>query len=247
MAASFIYGLSCNYMPVLGFLILNRTIHFHIPLFDIEYKPWRLYLLLCGLPSLICAIILLFLPESPKFTFSKVCIFYSIYFIMHDFPHFCLLLIIITSSFLLCMQTCSQPQGDEAETLNILRHIHRINNPKDAAGYNVTKVVEDVEFIDDSDTREMSNVSENRFVMLWKQTCLLFSNKNAKKMVIVCLMQCGLFGSCHGLYMFFPEIVDKVFDYQTKNLFRFYFIQLFFYLTARNIFKSISRWTRNNL
>ena len=73
MAASFIYGVSCNYMPALGYLILNRTFHFHIPLFDIEYKPWRLYLLLCGLPSLVCAIILLlFIPESPKFIFSKV-------------------------------------------------------------------------------------------------------------------------------------------------------------------------------
>lgn len=95
--------------------------------------------------------------------------------------------------------------------MNILRKIYKINNPKDAAtnDYKVTKVVEDFEFID-NDSREIRNVSENPFVMLWKQTCLLFSNKNAKKMVIVCLMQCGLFGSCHGLYMFFPEIVDKL-------------------------------------
>lgn len=74
MAASFIYGFACNYLPMLGFLILNRTFHFYIPLFDIEFKPWRFYLLLCGLPSLVSAIILLiFIPESPKFTFSKVC------------------------------------------------------------------------------------------------------------------------------------------------------------------------------
>lgn len=72
MAASFIYGLSCNYMPILGFLVLNRTFHYHIPLFNIAYKPWRFYLLSCGLPSLVCAIVLLFIPESPKFTFSKV-------------------------------------------------------------------------------------------------------------------------------------------------------------------------------
>lgn len=80
MAASFIYGVSCNYMPALGYLVLNRTFHFHIPLFDIEYKPWRLYLLLCGLPSLVCAILLLlFIPESPKFIFSKVNRWFSIF------------------------------------------------------------------------------------------------------------------------------------------------------------------------
>ena len=75
MAASFIYGFACNYLPMLGLFILNRTFHFHIPLFDIEFKPWRFYLLLCGLPSLVSAIILLiYIPESPKFLFSKVCI-----------------------------------------------------------------------------------------------------------------------------------------------------------------------------
>jgi VNT family MFS transporter (synaptic vesicle glycoprotein 2) len=105
-------------------------------------------------------------------------------------------------------------QGDEAETLNILRRIHRINNPNDMNGYGVTKVIEDVEFIDES--RDLGNVSENPFLLLWKQTCLLFSNKNAKNMVIVCLMQCGLFSSCHGLYMFFPEIVDKLATYSNQ-------------------------------
>lgn len=72
MAASFIYGIACNYMPILAFLILNRTFHLHIPFINIDYKPWRLYLFLCGLPSFVCAIALLFIPESPKFTFSKV-------------------------------------------------------------------------------------------------------------------------------------------------------------------------------
>lgn len=72
MTASFIYGAACGYLPILGFFVLNQTFHFHIPVFDIMFKPWRFYLLLCGLPSLACAIVLLFIPESPKFTFSKV-------------------------------------------------------------------------------------------------------------------------------------------------------------------------------
>ena len=99
--------------------------------------------------------------------------------------------------------------------MNILRKIHKINNPKDTEGYNVTKVMEDVEFID-SPTREMKNVSENPFVMLWKQTYILFSGNNARKMIIVCLMQCGLFASCHGLYMFFPQIVDQLASYSNQ-------------------------------
>ena len=73
MVASFIFGVCSNYLPILGFLVLTQTFNFHIPLLDIQFKPWRLYLLMCGLPSLISAIILFaFVPESPKFMFSKV-------------------------------------------------------------------------------------------------------------------------------------------------------------------------------
>lgn len=30
------------------------------------------------------------------------------------------------------------------------------------------------------------------------------------------VFQCGIFGSCHGLYMFFPEIVDKITTYSNQ-------------------------------
>lgn len=86
-------------------------------------------------------------------------------------------------------------QGNEEETLNILRKIYKINNPKSDSDYNVTKVVEDFEFID-NDSREITNVSENPFVMLWKQTCLLFSKKNVNKTVLICLMQASNVHSC---------------------------------------------------
>lgn len=88
-------------------------------------------------------------------------------------------------------------QGDEEETLNILRRIYKINNPRSETDYNVTKVVEDLEFID-NDTREISNVSKNPFVMLWKQTCLLFSKKNGGKTVLICLMQVSALGERLG-------------------------------------------------
>lgn len=86
------------------------------------------------------------------------------------------------------MENFMYSQGNEEETLYILRKIYKINNPKSEADYNVTKVVEDLEFID-NDSREITNVSKNPFVMLWKQTCLLFSRKNVKKTVLICLMQ----------------------------------------------------------
>jgi hypothetical protein len=79
-------------------------------------------------------------------------------------------------------------QGREAETLNILKRIHRINNPESENEFSVTKVVEDLEFIG-SDAREITDVSRNPFALLWTQTCLLFSGENLKNTTLICLMQ----------------------------------------------------------
>jgi MFS transporter, VNT family, synaptic vesicle glycoprotein 2 len=35
------------------------------------YNSWRIYLLICAVPSFVVAGLLLFLPESPKFLISK--------------------------------------------------------------------------------------------------------------------------------------------------------------------------------
>lgn len=72
MLASVIFGVACLILPIMAWLIINQKWSFVIPLIDVTYKPWRLFLLCCGLPSLICGIAMIFCPESPKFTFSQV-------------------------------------------------------------------------------------------------------------------------------------------------------------------------------
>lgn len=59
-------------MAILGYFLLNEDFAYYIPYLDIEYTAWRMYLMACGVPSLLCAIGLLFIPESPKFLFAKV-------------------------------------------------------------------------------------------------------------------------------------------------------------------------------
>lgn len=75
------------------------------------------------------------------------------------------------------------------ETLNILQNIYKMNNPDTKAEYGVTKLVEDVEFID-NDSRDIMNVSENPILKFWNQTCLLLvDSKYSKKTILICLMQ----------------------------------------------------------
>lgn len=42
-----------------------------MPLIDITYKPWRLYLIVNALPGFLGAVALCFLPETPKFVLSQ--------------------------------------------------------------------------------------------------------------------------------------------------------------------------------
>lgn len=71
MGSAMIFGITCLLLPLIAFGIINQDWQFYIPIVDIVYKPWRLFLIVCSLPGLLATIALLFLPESPKFVLSK--------------------------------------------------------------------------------------------------------------------------------------------------------------------------------
>ncbi|CAH1996797.1 unnamed protein product [Acanthoscelides obtectus] len=53
-----------------AFPFLNKTVMDYFSTID-AFSSWRIFVLVCGLPSLISVIALYFLPESPKFLISK--------------------------------------------------------------------------------------------------------------------------------------------------------------------------------
>lgn len=72
MISSTIFGIFTMIIPGIAFLIINQSWKIIIPSINMEYKPWRLFMLICGIPNLICGIAFKFFPESPKFSYSKV-------------------------------------------------------------------------------------------------------------------------------------------------------------------------------
>lgn len=60
----------CVIMPIFAALIMSQEWSFVVPILNINYTPWRFYMFLCAIPSLICALVFLSLPESPKFLVS---------------------------------------------------------------------------------------------------------------------------------------------------------------------------------
>lgn len=60
-------------MPINGFAFLNReNWKLYIPILNLNYGAWRIFLFMCSLPSAICAILMIFfVPESPKFKYAQ--------------------------------------------------------------------------------------------------------------------------------------------------------------------------------
>lgn len=175
MAATFIFGVACNYFPVLGWLVINSGFKFTIPFVNVVFKPWRLYLFALGIPSLLSAIVLSFLPESPKYVFTR---------------------------------------GDEARAIKILESIYKMNTGDDEKNLNVSKILEDPEYCEEQAEEDRS---VHPLVLMWRQIALLMSRKYVWKTFIACLMQFSIYGSTHGLYMFFPELIDQVSQYENEN------------------------------
>lgn len=73
MACSVIFALACNLLPLIVWAVIgsNQEWKFEVPILNITYKPWRLFIVVCGLPGLLSFFIFCFLPESPKFVLGQ--------------------------------------------------------------------------------------------------------------------------------------------------------------------------------
>lgn len=58
-------------VPATAWLVINQDWQYVVPFINTTYKPWRLFIIVCSLPGFISFLILLFLPETPKFVFSQ--------------------------------------------------------------------------------------------------------------------------------------------------------------------------------
>lgn len=70
MIAAFIFALGAMLMPFLSFMVINQDWRLPLPFLGITYKPWRLFVTVCGLAGFLAGLAMCFLPESPKFLLS---------------------------------------------------------------------------------------------------------------------------------------------------------------------------------
>lgn len=173
MCASVVFGLFCILLPGIAWSVINQNWQFYIPIVNITFKPWKLFIVVCGLPSLVCAIAFFFLPESPKFVLG---------------------------------------QGNQECAIAILQKINSWNNGgKKAHPLQISELYEEMESIENR--RKLLESSKSNFNLLksmWAQTAPLFSRTYLKTTCLACLMQFGIFMTSNGMYMWFPDILNRM-------------------------------------
>ncbi|XP_017475873.1 PREDICTED: synaptic vesicle glycoprotein 2A-like, partial [Rhagoletis zephyria] len=71
MGSAFIFGVGSMLMPCIAWLVINQEWSFVIPYLNLNYKPWRFFMVVCGIPGFLCGLALFKIPESPKFLLSQ--------------------------------------------------------------------------------------------------------------------------------------------------------------------------------
>lgn len=180
MGASVIFGITCVTLPLLAWLVINQTWQLYIPALDLMFKPWRLFLLVCGLPSLLCGLALSYAPESPKFVLS---------------------------------------QGRQQETIHILQTVYRANVGAKAEPLVIPSIIEELESIARRERNEQdrSRAAVRILKAMWSQTIPLFQSPHLKRTLIACTMQFGIYTTSNGMYMWFPDILNRLADFMEKN------------------------------
>lgn len=175
MAASSVFGIGCMLLPGIA-LLINLQFSYTIPIIGTVFTPWRLHVLVCGVPSLVAALSLLKFPESPKFTLG---------------------------------------QGNQTETIEILKTIYSMNTGKDKSTLQITSIAEESCTTKLTDPKSKTILS--LFKSMWAQTAPIFMPPYLKNTVIACIMQFGIFATSNGMYMWFPEILNRVAVFVTEN------------------------------
>lgn len=177
MMASVIFGLGGIVMPGVAYLVINQRWQFTVPLFGISYKPWRLFLLVCGFPSLFCAIALMPVPESPKFLLSL---------------------------------------GHHCECLQTLEWIRKWNGTGEPIA--IEELLEEPESIEMRRKRTANGSGVMALLRsMWQQTRPLFGRSCLATILIASVMQFGGFFNANGIFMWFPDTLNRVTNFANAN------------------------------
>lgn len=71
LACSVLSGAFSILIPMAAWFIINQRWELDVPSINFTYRPWRLLFIVCAVPEIVSVLMLLFMPESPKFLLDK--------------------------------------------------------------------------------------------------------------------------------------------------------------------------------
>ncbi|XP_055845871.1 synaptic vesicle glycoprotein 2B-like [Episyrphus balteatus] len=176
MTSAFISAVAAIFFPLSAWAVINQTWTVEIPLINLTYTPWRMYILLIGSLGLICGLSLFFIPESPKYLLSV---------------------------------------GEEEAAMNVLRKMYSINTGQSRDSFKINSIKPDNEEIQRFKVANGKSVKDI-VKSMWNQTVPLFMREHCRKTMLACFIQFWTFYTAHGVYMWFPYILNKVMQYTNE-------------------------------
>ncbi|KAF6206270.1 hypothetical protein GE061_017499 [Apolygus lucorum] len=102
-------------------------------------------------------------------------------------------------------------KGLQDETVETLKYAYSMNTGHDKEDFPVKTPI----ILDDNEIESKSG--GNFMKALWNQTLSLFRKPLLKLTIVSCLLQGGLNGTCNTIFLWVPQLVKQMINYQSEN------------------------------
>lgn len=199
MAGGILCSVIANLLPLIAWVVINQEWSFYIPILNIVYKPWRLFILVCGLPGFFSALCLWKFPESPKFTLSVGKEAYTLESLRTIYA----------------WNTGNDPAQYEVRIYHIF-FFSKLNSQRIC--FTCSQIKSLVQ--DEDERRDCTGSSYSKlkiFRSMWNQTAPLFSKEHRRKTFFVCILQFSIYLLSQGVFLWFPYILNIVENYRHEH------------------------------
>uniref|UniRef100_A0A1Q3FNK2 Putative synaptic vesicle transporter svop n=2 Tax=Culex tarsalis TaxID=7177 RepID=A0A1Q3FNK2_CULTA len=97
-------------------------------------------------------------------------------------------------------------QGDTDRAIETIHWIHRINSNKKEPDLQIKRIVRNANTKSAESCKSLYSIMK----LVWNQTAPLFMKPYLVRTVLVCFIQFGTYVTAHGMFMFFPGILNQI-------------------------------------
>ncbi|KAK3909439.1 Synaptic vesicle glycoprotein 2B [Frankliniella fusca] len=183
-------------LPAVGWLVLPRTWSLTLPLIG-EARSWRLYVVLCAVPSLLTALGFCLLPESPKYLLGRG----------RD-----------DEALRVLQRVFSVNSGrPEAEYPVSMMRTDALGLPHVSLSRSLLQVTGLMPATSEADTKSSSKQDPGLVRSVWNQTAPLFTCEHLLSTFLSLFIMFGIIAGANGLPTWLPELFNRMALWEHEN------------------------------